>query len=97
MEVIDNINKERKKTPPHFQRDPCPVSGTVKLTVQAERYNHLVTFHVMYCPTSHNAILTTSCFMVEECGNQGSPPHEMDKISEDRLFPFHYKQSEGAT
>lgn len=35
--------------------------------------------------------------MVEEWGDQESPPPELDKMSEDLLFPFHYKQSEGAT
>lgn len=29
----------------------------MRQTVQAEPYNHLVTFHVMDCPISHNAII----------------------------------------
>lgn len=41
-----------------FNRAPVQSLRIVKLAIQAEPYNHLVTFTVMDCPTLHNAIIS---------------------------------------
>lgn len=55
LEILDNINK--RKTTIQFQRGTSTISRNHEAGCPGRTYNHLVTFHVMDCPTLHNAIL----------------------------------------
>lgn len=55
--ILDNINK-RKTTLHTFNGALVRSPITVKLAVKAEPSNHVVTFHIMDCPTPHNVILS---------------------------------------
>ncbi|KAM2096325.1 hypothetical protein COP2_019068 [Malus domestica] len=54
--ILDNINKGRT-TLHNFNGATVQSFGTIKLVVQAGPYKHLVTFYMMDCLTSYNAIL----------------------------------------
>ncbi|KAB2621075.1 hypothetical protein D8674_037654 [Pyrus ussuriensis x Pyrus communis] len=56
MGILDSIDKGRT-TLHTFNKAPVRFLGTLKLMVQVEAYNHLVTFYVMDCSTPYDVIL----------------------------------------
>lgn len=61
MGILDTTNKG-KTTLHTIKGTHVHPLGTLKLTIQAEPYNLLVTFHIMDCSTPHNVILVQDWF-----------------------------------
>ncbi|KAM2451813.1 hypothetical protein ACFX1W_009217 [Malus domestica] len=57
VQISNTLHQQGNTTLHTFNGAPVQFLETMKLMVQAKSYNHLVTFHVMDCPTPHSAIL----------------------------------------